>query len=272
MDSGGGAIGLSSMQSDVFADNLLMQRLNYLKKYKDKFWLYTTTNLVGAKKLSDHEMAAFLEALSYIEVSLGGPDRDDYRKMFGVDALESVLEQLSRVSRIVKSRNLKTRVDVAIRTNDSEKFLNSKLYKDLSKDTIIKISAVKDKFFSWGGLVSQDHLPEGATLMEPNNDFQTDCAVPWASLSINVDGTVVGCGCVDWNARHVVGNVFSQSIAEVWNSKEAKEFRTSFSRNAIPDLCQKCAFYSSIDSEFGRRRLRNYKPIDGLYYNYAVSD
>jgi radical SAM protein with 4Fe4S-binding SPASM domain len=263
---GGGAIGLSSMQSDLFADKLLMQRVAYLKKFEDRFWPHTTTNLVGAKKLSDIEMADFLETFDFIEISLGGPDREDYRKMFGVDALDSVMKQIARISSIKKSRSLKVRIEIAVRTHDRDKFLNSKLYDDLSKDTAIKVGHVKDSFFSWGGLVAQDHLPEGAKLLEPINAGHMDCVVPWASLSINVDGSVVGCGCVDWNAQHVVGNVFTHSIAQVWNSKKAKEFRTAFSRDAIPEICQKCSLYLPIDRGFGRKSLRNYKPIDGLYY------
>lgn len=264
---GGGAIGLSSMQSDVFADDLLMERLRSLEKYRDRFWVHTTTNLVGARKLSDREMAAFLEGFDYVEVSIGGPDKDAYREMFGVDALDSVVEQLSRMSRMLKSSKIETRVAVGVRTNDRKKFLESDLYENLSNDSALEFSSVMDEFFSWGGLVSQDQLPGGATLLEPLNDDQrTDCVVPWASLSINVDGSVVGCGCVDWNAQHVVGNVFSHSIAEVWNSEEARKFRTAFSANAIPDLCRKCSLYTPIDAGFGRKALRSYRPTDGLYY------
>jgi hypothetical protein len=64
----------------------------------------------------------------------------------------------------------------------------------------------------------------------------------------------------------VVGNVFTHSIAEVWNSKSAKAFRTAFSSGAVPALCRNCALYHPIDSGFGRKSLRNYEPTDGLYY------
>jgi radical SAM protein with 4Fe4S-binding SPASM domain len=263
---GGGAVGLSSMQSDVFADNLLMERIALLKKYKDRFWVHTTTNLVGAKKLSETEMITFLETLDFIEISFGGPDREDYRSMFGVDALDSVLKQLARILNVIRARNLKLRVEIAVRTHDREKFLKSELYKNLSEEKTISVSHIKDTFFSWGGLVVQDHLPTGARLAEPIRTTGVDCVVPWAELSINVDGSVVGCGCVDWNAQHVVGNVFTHSIAEVWNSKSAKAFRTAFSSGAVPALCRNCALYHPIDSGFGRKSLRNYEPTDGLYY------
>jgi radical SAM protein with 4Fe4S-binding SPASM domain len=263
---GGGAIGLSSMQSDVFADNLLMDRISHLKKYKDRFWVHTTTNLVGAKTLSDIELIEFLETLDFIEISLGGPERDDYRSMFGVDALDSVLKQLARISNVIKTRNLKLRVEIAVRTHDSEKFIKSDLYKNLSAEKTFSISHIKDTFFSWGGLVAQAHLPKGARLAESVNTTRVDCVVPWAELSINVDGSVVGCGCVDWNAQHVVGNVFTHSIVEVWNSKSAKAFRTAFSSGAIPSLCRNCALYHPIDSGFGRKALRTYEPTKGLYY------
>ena len=272
---GGGAVALSSMQSDLFADNMLMQRVRHLRKFKDRFWIYTTTNLVGAKKLSDTEMTEFLETFDFIEISFGGPEREDYRKMFGVDALDSVVKQIWRMSDIIKSGNLKVRANIVVRTHDADKFLKSPLYESLPKQGNIRFASAIDTFFSWGGLVTQEHLPQGARLVEPVNTARTDCTVPWASLSINVDGSVVGCGCVDWNAQHIIGNVLIDSIADVWKSEKAKAFRTAFSNGPLPDICRTCALYHPIDSPvnqgFGRKELRDYKPTDGLYIKFPWS-
>ena len=264
---GGGAFGLSSMQSDIFSDTHLMQRIELLKLFKSRFWIHTTTVLMGAKKLSDVELLNFLEVFDYIEISFGGPDKDNYQKMFGVNAFEAVIKEIERVTTVVKLNNLKTRIVLAVRTSNRNGFLSSELYRDLSANQQIEQIKIEDKFFSWAGLIKQNQLPNGATLIEQNNQgSRIDCVVPSAELSISADGNVVGCGCVDWNSKHVVGNVFSSSIESVWNSEQAKIFRHGFSRNNIPDMCLKCSLYASIDSGFGKKSLRNFKPTDGLYY------
>jgi radical SAM protein with 4Fe4S-binding SPASM domain len=86
-------------------------------------------------------------------------------------------------------------------------------------------------------------------------------------LANNGYGSVVGCGCVDWNSKHVVGNVQNTSLKQVWQSQNALEFRTAFSNNNVPNLCKDCSLYISVDHAFSRLPLKNYDPKNGLYYN-----
>lgn len=262
---GGGAVGISSMQSDIFSDAMLLDRLSRLQKYKDGFWLHTTTNLIGAKKLSDVELETFLSSFSFIEISIGGFSRDEYREMYGVDAFDVVYRQLSRISRIVRDKKLGVRLGVSIRTKNRDAFRNFDLPEELSD--VYELREIKDKFFSWGGVITEADLPAGAKLDTAANTSQRgDCVVPWASLSVNVDGSVVGCGCVDWYSSHVIGDIKNQTIAEIWNSERANEFRKAFSRQQIPALCKDCTLYNPVDDTFSRKRLLHYKPTDGLYY------
>ena len=268
VELGGGGVGLSSMQSDLFSDKLLLERLRYLEKYKGRLYVYTTTYLVGASKLDDAQLEYFLRNVNSLQISLGGTDKDDYQEMYGINAFELVRDQLLRIKKIVENNNLDLRLSLYFRIADAAKVQSSSLVRELGSR--FKMEEVRDSFFSWGGIISQDDLPAGAKLFKTDNTSKrTDCAATWASLSVGVDGTVVGCGCVDWNSRHPVGNVSSHSIKEVWQSKKALEFRQGFSSNNIPDLCKDCSLYYPIDAAFSRPDLSNYRPIDGLWYEHS---
>jgi hypothetical protein len=55
---GGGAVGVCSMQSDIFSDSLLLERLALLQKFKDRFILHTATMLTGATKFRTTDLLA----------------------------------------------------------------------------------------------------------------------------------------------------------------------------------------------------------------------
>jgi radical SAM protein with 4Fe4S-binding SPASM domain len=263
---GGGAVGVCSMQSDIFSDSLLMERLALLQKFKDRFSLHTATMLTGASKLSDSELKTFLETFDRLDISMGGLSKDDYRLMYGIDAFDAVITQLFRIEKIVNGNRIAIKLVVNFRTNDSRKIDGSELLARIRKT--FDIQEVRTEFFSWGGLIKQTDLPSGAMLLKADNSAvaRKDCVAPWATLCVNVDGAVVGCGCVDWEARHIIGNIDRQTINEIWSGIPAKEFRTSFSRQEIPALCRDCSLYGNIEHAFGRIGLINYKPRYGCYH------
>ena len=263
---GGGALGVSSMQSDVFSDKLLLERIRYIAKHKASLYVYTTTFLAGASKFSDEDLTFILSNFDQFQISLGGTDKDQYRQMYGINAFDVVKRQLLRIAKLVRDNNLPVKLSLYFRTTDASTIMSSDLMKELGES--YGVVEARDTFFSWGGIISQDDLPDGAKLqLVDNSQVRADCAVSMASLSVNVDGSIVGCGCVDWNAQHVIGNLTNNTIKEAWTARPAVEFRTAFSRGAVPDLCKDCSLYLSVDDAFGKRALKDYTPTDGLYYN-----
>lgn len=267
---GGGPVGISSMQSDIFSDNLLMERLEILRGFKDRFILHTATMLTGAAKLSDSELTAFLKTFDCLDISIGGLDKEDYNLMYGINGFDVVITQLFRIEEMTKKNDMAIELALNFRTNAPEKIIGSELLSRLRKTYIIR--EIRTDYFSWGGMITQSDLPTGATLQMADNSFvRKDCVVPWATLCVNVDGSVVGCGCVDWEGRHIIGDMNRQTINELWSGQQAIEFRTSFSRQRIPALCMDCPLYTNIEHAFGRIGLINYKPKDGCYHEIKFS-
>jgi len=265
---GGGYLGLSSMQSDVFSDKLLFERLDHLERFPD-IRPYTTTFLVGAAKFSDEQLLKFLKSMKTLQISFGGFDKDSYKIMYGINGYEIARQQLDRIGRLIKENRLGLEPYIFIRTPDKAAAENSDFVKTLP--SCFYVANINDQFFSWGGLIGESDLPQGARLVRADNsDKRVDCSIPWASLSVNVDGTVVGCGCVDWNSKHLIGDLKVQSIEEVWQGAPAREFRRAFSSGKVPDLCMDCDYYMRVDHAFSRPEQQNWKPTDSLYWQWSV--
>ena len=67
------------------------------------------------------------------------------------------------------------------------------------------------------------------------------CSRIFHSTVINSDGTVVPC-CYDLYSRHVMGNVFEESLEKIWRNKKYNRFRRQLlmDRKAIP-MCNICS-------------------------------
>jgi radical SAM protein with 4Fe4S-binding SPASM domain len=68
------------------------------------------------------------------------------------------------------------------------------------------------------------------------------CRAPWRSVVVLVDGSVVPC-CHDENGRVVLGNLSSQSLAEIWSGPEVAALRERLRTNSLmaDEPCATCA-------------------------------
>ena len=67
------------------------------------------------------------------------------------------------------------------------------------------------------------------------------CPFPWEYMAIQWDGSVVPC-CRDYNGENILGNVTTQSLQEIWNSKPYEDFRTTHAEGAFLEnrICTGC--------------------------------
>ncbi len=264
-DMGGGTIGIGSMQSDFLSDPLLMERLKKIDSSKKKLWVHSSTPLISAKKYNDKELLWILKCFDYMGVSAMGYDRDSYLKMAGIDGFDIFKEQLERLKRLIVDNALKLRVDIAFRINDKRTLMRSAFYKEAKN--MFPIVDIKDSFFSWFGSVKPEDLPNGAKLILcDNSKMQDNCVVPNATLAIQANGKVVGCGCIDWLEKYVIGDVNRNTLTEIWLSTKAKKFRNAFRRRKIPTIYKDCGLYVSLREAVGKKELLRYRSIDGVYY------
>lgn len=70
---------------------------------------------------------------------------------------------------------------------------------------------------------------------QPSYSF---CYVPYTTLYFDLDGNVRVC-CRNW--KHVLGNVSTHTISEMWHGEKLKQLRDALKNNSLELGCQSCA-------------------------------
>ena len=106
---------------------------------------------------------------------------------------------------------------------------------------------VVQKAHNWGASVDVMKFGDESGV----NDIP--CIALWGTMSLHVDGEVGLC-CMDTNSTVPIGNVASQTIAEVWNGealKKVREMHTSGRRADIP-ICDGCTLWRESKHDRGK--------------------
>jgi radical SAM protein with 4Fe4S-binding SPASM domain len=72
------------------------------------------------------------------------------------------------------------------------------------------------------------------------------CWQPWSRLSVFSDGTVVPC-CTIMGRYIPVGNVYKQSIYDIWNGSNIKMLRTELLSSNLNPACTACLAYRDVN-------------------------
>lgn len=97
---------------------------------------------------------------------------------------------------------------------------------------------------------SGNTTPEASLTPEERSRPWSGCQRPWTLSYITANGNVLPCCISPWTARDyrglILGNVFTQPFAEIWNGERYREFRTRFETDDAPDPCHGCGRLWSI--------------------------
>lgn len=66
------------------------------------------------------------------------------------------------------------------------------------------------------------------------------CREAFYGCTIHVNGNVVPCDR-DWAGDNVMGNIFEQSMQDIWHGERFSEFRARMRSASKPDMCTRCA-------------------------------
>lgn len=80
-------------------------------------------------------------------------------------------------------------------------------------------------------------------VLRPKNSPDNICPWIYYSLVVLVNGDIVPC-CRDAMGTEVMGNIFEENLAEIWNGKRYVNFRERINKNQKTiDLCRLCSGY-----------------------------
>jgi radical SAM protein with 4Fe4S-binding SPASM domain len=218
----------------------------------------------GIKRVNISTNAALLDEKRARELLEAGLDEI----MFSIDAIEKEAYE-----------EIKVGLDFEKTINNIETFF--KLREEIKPDTIVRVRAVSfldiengehrakldrwEKFWqrfkkshdriymkkahNWG---NQKDL---GNFSSQNDQVFHPCILPWSTLHISSNGIITLCP-MDYDARMNLGNINSETIAEVWRSSNCEHIRKLHSngnRNEI-SFCKGCLLF---DQEF---TLENKEP------------
>jgi len=86
------------------------------------------------------------------------------------------------------------------------------------------------------------------------------CYYPFYHMMIDINGDVVPC-CHDWGKKGIIGNLYNNSLMEIWNGKKVSLLRkklSNFDRNIDP--CKKC---DTLGDLIGKENYKFWKKLQG---------
>jgi hypothetical protein len=242
-EMGGGALLLTPIVGDFFLDPLWQTRLTFARTFETIGMISLTTNAIALSRVSDDAIELFLRHISFVQFSMGGLDRESYATMFGVDRFEEAFRNVCRCLRIRNRLKINTPIRVGFRVVHDPKIPCHPVY-NMLRDLNAEI-AVETEFGNWGGIITADDLPLGATLRVPPDwrEKKNPCFVFYLGLFVTSSGRVTFCGCMDSEVRYPIGDCRSQHLRDIWFGEPYRRIKNAFGSEDIPDVCKECSFY-----------------------------
>lgn len=226
---------------------------------------------LGAKKIETYSNGSLLSryadqilesGLTELYISFPDFNEKEYELIFRVQGYKTSLNGLSSLlrkhqetsSKLVIKINLRGRRELGI------------VYKE--KDYIEKIAPFMDNnvsisptysYDNWGGMIKQEDLPVGMNL---HKDLKYETNLPCQRLykvMFLQNGDVKLCGCRYKGTIYedlIVGNIYKNSLEEIWLSERVKEIRKDFIVGKYQEICVNCSHYKPLTHEYYRKYVK----------------
>jgi radical SAM protein with 4Fe4S-binding SPASM domain len=225
------------LQNDPLVDRQIHERVAYIRERRGRK-LVPKTKLITNGGLLTEERAYDLirSGLEYIVFSVHGVDPRIYDDLMNGPRFETTIRNIETFVRIKDELHSKTpHVEVwAVRTKEVERQLDE--VRAFWKERNIKFKARELDNRAHPEITANEDL----AVEDAEWQYATYCAIPFWRAWILWNGDVVLC-CVDWERRHVFGNIHERSIKEIWNSEGYRRYRDRMRNNDFAGtLCEHC--------------------------------
>ena len=94
----------------------------------------------------------------------------------------------------------------------------------------------------WSAIADKVHITDlhnWAGTLNTQSDVRYPCYRLWLTFTVLWDGRVSLC-CADFDGRHILGDLRTQTIAQIWNSALYRAVRKQHLDNGGPEICRSC--------------------------------
>ncbi len=195
-------------------DKKLIERVSKVKKANIKKITLSTNGELLNEKLAKNLIEAGLDD---IMISIDGFSKEVYESIRTGLNFEKVIKNTTALFKIRNAMKSRMSIRVRMVIVDSNKHEVDDWIKFWTKlaSSIDRVYAMPAH--NWGNQIKIS----GAVNSAHNT---TACIFPFSSMAVHVNGEVGLCNA-DYNASVSMGNISTQSIKEVWNSKKYKNIR-----------------------------------------------
>ena len=244
-DSGGGNFSLSPILGEVSAHPDWLNLVKEIKKYKN---IRTTSCFTNATLLDRHGFKnILLSGLTTMTISTALGNREQYKRLYGIDMYEKVKSNIINLLKENKKLNYPVDIYLALRIDKPYNiFFNSSVYKEIIKYTERNRITILEVWDDFRGIIKKKGLPKGHEfkgLRYTNQRKNTPCYALYRKLQILVDGTIQGCSC------RIEPELWGKNIKdyktlnEAWNDKKIEKIRSDWFKGKLRNCCKECSHY-----------------------------
>jgi len=227
--------GLCSVELNGINEPLLEKDIFKYSDYATKNGIIITSLHTNASLLNKKIAERILDTnISIISVSLDALKEETYKKIRKRNNISDVINNVVSLINMKKNRLLPLiRISfVENKINYKEKKMFNEFWKD--KVDLVSFSSFSNPFVSQG---KYSQIENDFRLVK---DSFRECREPFLRLFIRNDGSVNPC-CSFFSGEMCVGNIYDNSIYEIWNGNKINEIRKKITNNMEEILaCQKC--------------------------------
>jgi MoaA/NifB/PqqE/SkfB family radical SAM enzyme len=223
--------------------------------------------ITNGSTITERNVDEFLENLQWIRFSMAGGDRESYKKVQGVDQFELIIKNIELLSKrkqelnrpinigirtLVTSDNVHTLVEFANRikslninyyqlapdefTTDKGKFWNSENTQKIFKNIKEILTANGINLLTTTFMKSQENL-----------DYPQTCHAHFFMIAILAEGDVTFCKNARTKDSFHIGNIYKQTLKEIWASDKNKEIEKWVKPNNCELFCKHMAINNTLE-------------------------
>lgn len=247
--AGGGAVSLSPLTGDVLLDRHLHERLYVLRKRPEIGHVSFHTNALHWSRLRPALRDEVRREVDEITVSFGGPGRNAYAALFGVDGYQRAHDAIADLC--VEREHGPNRPSIRVLFHSIPGPDDPAVAHETEGLLELGVAGVchNDGFHNWGGVITARDLPTGAHLRAVASLRHEPCAALYAAPMVLVDGRVIACGCTNSSGDSLVlGDCTKSSIESIWRNDRFRAIEASFAASDLEPICQACSYYEPLST------------------------
>ena len=223
-----------TLQNEPLLDTRLLKFIQFIKNELPDVGISLVTN--GILLSSELSKKLILNGLDEICISLHGVTEKTYTKISPGHSSDQVIQNVITFFKLNEQYNGNVKISVSIVKNkiNHHEILRNKIFWKRYKieSNTYPLSNRIGCLNNFDDLISDN--------MDVYHFFQ-ECIIPFQTLSILYNGDVLLC-CQDWGRENIVGNLYNQSIKEIWQNEKMNNIRNELlkksGKNILP--CSKC--------------------------------